>query len=123
MAKDRPGRMPQQQQQLFYALADPTRRNIVELLATNGEMSATDIYQNFTMSHPAVSQHLKVLREADLVHLEKRAQRHIYDLNPEAMRELSKWVEQMTELWDDQFDRLDKVLEQEKEKQRTRRNS
>jgi DNA-binding transcriptional ArsR family regulator len=102
-------------QQLFYALADPTRRNIIELLATNGEMSATDIYENFSVSHPAVSQHLKVLREADLVRLEKRAQRHIYDLNPDAMRELGGWVQKMTEMWDDQFDRLDEVLKKEKQ--------
>ncbi len=56
-------------QQLLYALAEPTRRNIVELLASKGRMSATEIYDNFTVSHPAVSQHLKVLLEAELVFL------------------------------------------------------
>ena len=101
---------------MFYALADPTRRNIVELLATNGQMTATDICNNFTMSHPAVSQHLRVLREAELVHLEKSAQRHIYSLNPDAIRELEEWVKQMTQLWDERFERLDEILEAEKEK-------
>jgi DNA-binding transcriptional ArsR family regulator len=98
-------------QELFHALADRTRRNIVELLATNGRMSATDICDNFAVSHPAVSQHLKVLREARLVRLEKDAQKHIYSLNPEAMREFQDWVTQMTDLWNERFERLDKLLE------------
>ncbi len=105
-----------ERQQLFYALADPTRRNIVELLATNGQMSATDIYNNFTVSHPAVSQHLRVLREAELVRSEKSAQRHIYSLNPDAIRQLEEWVKQMTQLWDGRFERLDRLLEEEKMK-------
>ena len=100
---------------MFYALADPTRRNIVELLATNGQMTATDICNNFTMSHPAVSQHLRVLRGAELVRLEKSAQRHIYSLNHDAIRELEEWVKQMTQLWDERFGRLDEILEAEKE--------
>lgn len=101
-------------QQLFYALADPTRRSIVELLATNGQMTATGICDNFSVSHPAVSQHLRVLREAELVHLEKSAQKHIYSLNPHAMRELEDWVEQTTRLWNERFGRLDRLLEEEK---------
>ena len=102
------------EQQIFHAIFDPTRRNILELLATNGQMSATEICTNFTMSHPAVSQHLKVLREAELVNLEKSAQRHIYSLNPAGMRELEGWVAQLTELWSRRFEKLDEVLEAEK---------
>jgi DNA-binding transcriptional ArsR family regulator len=101
-------------QQLFSALADPTRRNIMELLATNGQMAATDIYDNFSVSHPAVSQHLKVLREADLVHLEKSAQKRIYSLNPDTMNQIQDWIERTTRHWDQRFRRLDKALEQEK---------
>src|SRR5205085_12537252 len=59
---------------MFMALADPTRRRILELLATNGELSATALYEQFPVSPQAVSQHLKVLREAHLVEMEKRAQ-------------------------------------------------
>ena len=105
-------------QQVFSALADPTRRSIVELLATNGGMSATDIYNNFPVSHPAVSQHLKVLREADLVHLEKDAQRRIYSLNPQTMHSLETWIQRTTELWEESFERLDKLLEEEKKRSR-----
>lgn len=105
-----------QTQQLFYALSDPTRRSIVELLAANGQMTATGIYDNFSVSHPAISQHLRVLREAQLLSLEKDAQRRIYSLNPSSMRELQKWVARMTQLWDDRFVRLDAVLEEQKGK-------
>ena len=55
----------------FTALAEPTRRNIMEMLATNESLSATDIYKNFKASAPAISQHLKVLKTANLVRVEK----------------------------------------------------
>lgn len=108
-------------QQLFNALADPTRRSIVELLSSKGQMSATEIYQNFEMSDPAVSQHLKVLREAELVRIEKDAQRHLYSLNPRTMRSLEDWVRRATDLWDDRFDRLERVLGEEERKTKKRR--
>ena len=76
-----------------------------------GNMSATDIYRGFKASPPAISQHLKVLREAKLVCVEKRAQQRIYYINPEPMKELQKWIQQFAEKMEDQFLRLDKVLE------------
>jgi len=100
----------------FRALADPTRRKIIELLARNGELSATDICDEFHVTHPAISQHLKILREADLVRMEKRAQQRIYRINPEAMLEMEAWARQMTELWNQHFDALDKLLQVEKKK-------
>jgi DNA-binding transcriptional ArsR family regulator len=105
-----------ERQQLFNALADPTRRSIVELLATQGQMNATEIYENFDMSHPAISQHLKILREAELVQLEKNAQRHLYSLNIDAIHKLDDWVKQMTQHWDESYDRLDQILEAQKRK-------
>lgn len=103
-------------QQLFYALAEPTRRNIIELLASNGELSATDICDNFAVSPPAISQHLKVLREANFVRVEKRAQQRIYHINPDAMSEIEGWVQKMTKRYNARFDALDKILEAEKKK-------
>lgn len=103
-------------QQLFNALADPTRRTIIELLATNGQMTATDIYNNFEITDPAVSQHLKVLREAELVQIEKSAQKHLYSLNPKTMHSLQDWINRTADLWDDRFDKLDGVLDAEKRK-------
>ena len=98
----------------FTALAEPTRRNIMEMLATSGSLSATDIYKNFKASAPAISQHLKVLKTANLVRVEKRAQKRIYYVNPEPMRELEKWVHQFAAKIEDQYQALDRLLEREK---------
>jgi DNA-binding transcriptional ArsR family regulator len=103
-------------QELFNALAEPTRRSIIELLATKGRLSATDICDNFDISPPAISQHLKVLRDANFVRVEKRAQRRIYQINRDAMSELEGWVQKMTKRYDARYDALDKLLEAEKKK-------
>src|SRR6266567_3175892 len=70
---------------MFVALADPTRRHILELLASSGELPATAIYEQFPVSPQAVSQHLKILREAHLVEMEKHAQKRLYRLNPQTL--------------------------------------
>jgi DNA-binding transcriptional ArsR family regulator len=101
---------------IFVALADPTRRNILEILANSGELTATAIYEQFPVSPQAVSQHLKVLREAHLVEMEKRAQKHLYRLNPETLSQFETWVQQMQQRWSERFDALDTVLEREKKK-------
>ncbi len=98
------------------ALADPTRRNILELLATSGELAATAIYEHFPVSPQAVSQHLKVLREAHLVEMEKRAQKHVYRLNPQTLSQFEAWVQQMKQRSEERFAALDTVLEREKKK-------
>jgi DNA-binding transcriptional ArsR family regulator len=101
---------------IFYALADPTRRKILELLASRGELPATDIYANFAVSHPAISQHLKVLREANLVRMEKHAQQSIYQINPETVLELEDWSKQLAQQWNQRLDALDELLKVEKGK-------
>jgi DNA-binding transcriptional ArsR family regulator len=101
---------------MFMALADPTRRNILEILANNGELAATAIYQQFPVSPQAVSQHLKVLREAHLVEMEKRAQQRLYRLNPQTLSQFEAWVQHMQQRWSERFDALDTVLESEKKK-------
>ncbi len=100
----------------FSALADQTRRNIIEMLASNGQLSATEIFDKFPVSPQAISQHLKVLREANLVQVEKRAQQRIYQINPDAMVEVEGWAKQMRLGWIQHFDfdALDEVLEAEK---------
>ncbi len=80
---------------MFVALADPTRRTILEILASSGEFSATAIYEKFPISPQAVSQHLKVLREAKLVEMEKRAQKHLCRLNPQTLSQFEAWVQHM----------------------------
>lgn len=98
----------------FTALAEPTRRSILEMLAAEGNLSATDIYSKFKSSPPAISQHLKVLREAKLVRVEKRAQKRIYYINPEPIRELEKWIRQFADSMEERYQALDRVLEMEK---------
>src|SRR5215469_3127328 len=99
---------------MFVALSDPTRRAILEILAGRGELTATDIYEHFSVSPQAISQHLKVLREAKLVVMEKHAQRHLYRLNPETLSEFEMWVQRTRQRWEERFGELDKVLEAEK---------
>jgi DNA-binding transcriptional ArsR family regulator len=93
---------------IFAAIAEPTRRSIIEMLAQKGELSVADISDKFHSSPPAISQHLKVLLEAKLVRVEKRSRQRIYQINPSAMNELEQWVRR--------FDRLDKILQAEKRK-------
>jgi DNA-binding transcriptional ArsR family regulator len=99
---------------IITALAEPTRRTIIEMLARSGPLAATEIYEHFPVSPPAISQHLKVLREAKLVQMEKRGQQRMYRLNPGAMLELEGWARHLTHLWNQRFDALEKVLEASK---------
>lgn len=101
---------------IFQALAEPTRRNIIEIIAKNGELSASDIFNKFDVSHPAISQHLKVLRVSNLVMVEKRAQQRIYRINPKPLLEMEDWIEKMKKLWDKRFLSLEKLLTEEKKK-------
>ncbi len=100
---------------VYHALADPTRRHIVELLAAHKQLSATQISDKFNMSAPAVSQHLKILREAHVVDMEKRAQQRIYTINPLSIDEISQWIEKLKKRWEEKFSRLDELLKNEKE--------
>jgi len=93
----------------FLALADPTRRRIIETLA-DGESAFGDLADQFEMSRPAVSQHLKVLRESGLVSVRKDAQRRIYRLNAEGLDELEQWLESVRRFWSARLDDLERAL-------------
>src|SRR5215204_5187327 len=97
----------------FLALAEPTRRNIMEMLVSSGNLSASDIYKHFKATPPAISQHLKVLREANLVRVEKRAQKRIYYVNPEPMKELENWIKRFTKDMQERHDRLEVMLQKQ----------
>lgn len=101
---------------MFAALSDPTRRKILELLAKRGQLPATEISDQFPISAPAISQHLKVLRSAKLVLVEKCAQQRIYQINPDAILALEGWTNQLRRLWNQRFDAITQVLEEEKKK-------
>ena len=101
----------------FQALADPSRRKIIEILSQKGELQASDIYEYFDVSPQAVSQHLKVLREAELVTVEKQAQMRLYRVNPAAVVEVETWARQLRQLWEERFDAIERILEREKDKE------
>jgi len=86
---------------VFSALADDTRREIVRLVAKNGELTSTEISQNFKMSFPAISQHLKILKEA---------QKRVYSLNDSGMSEMEDWLLEIKNLWNKRLDHLDRYL-------------
>jgi len=100
----------------FQALADPTRRTIIEMIARKGQLNASDIYDKFDVSHPAISQHLKVLRITNILQVEKKAQQRIYKINTESLQEFENWISKMKSYWNARFDVLDEVLELEKKK-------
>ena len=96
----------------FTALADPTRRQIVESLAL-GETSFGEIADQFEMSRPAVSQHLKTLREAGIVTVRADAQRRIYRLSDDGLDEIDAWLNKVRQFWNQRLDRLEHLLVQE----------
>lgn len=100
----------------FCALADPTRRRIVETLAV-GETAFGDLAAQFAMSRPAVSQHLRVLREAGIVVARADAQRRIYRLDDDALDELDAWLARVRHFWNPRLDRLEQALANEEGEQ------
>jgi DNA-binding transcriptional ArsR family regulator len=98
----------------FTALAEPTRRDIIEMLADRGQLPASSIYRKFNASPQAISQHLKILRDTKLVLVEKRAQQRLYEVNPKAINEVEKWAQGIVLHWNERFDRLDKLLKEDK---------
>ncbi len=99
---------------VFDALADPTRRRVLQLLAGR-ELSAGEIAASFTVTRPAVSRHLRVLREAGLVHARRDAQRRVYGLDPKPLAELDSWLAGYRPFWGDRLDLLEEHLRRTKE--------
>ncbi len=93
----------------FAALADPTRRRIVELL-TDGERSAGEIAAQFATSRPGVSRHLRVLREHGLVHRREDGARRLYSLEPAPLAELDDWLARYRGFWTNRLDALDSEI-------------
>ena len=91
------------------ALSDPTRRAIVEMLAGK-ELPAGAIASRFEISAPAVSQHLKVLKDARLVTVRADAQRRLYSLNKDGFEEMDEWLSRIRRFWTRNLDALEKIL-------------
>ena len=93
----------------FEALADPTRRRILDLLREHPRLVG-ELADLLAISQPGISKHLRVLREVGLVNVRQDAQRRWYELRPEPLAEVDKWLESYRHLWDARFDRLDDYL-------------
>ena len=95
----------------FAALADPTRRAILARLAT-GEATVTELAQPFEMSQPGISKHLKVLERAGLISMDVDAQRRPRKLEPKRLQEAVDWIERYREIFEQNYQRLDALLEE-----------
>ncbi|MBK7009900.1 MAG: winged helix-turn-helix transcriptional regulator [Saprospiraceae bacterium] len=94
---------------VFQAIADPTRRAIIMLLAVSA-MTPNGLAEHFNSSRQAVSKHLQILTECDVVTPESRGREIVYHLNNQKMQEIEKWLEQFKQLMSKRFDQLDNVL-------------
>ncbi|MDB5246960.1 MAG: transcriptional regulator [Segetibacter sp.] len=94
---------------VFQAIADPTRRAILTLLAIQA-MTPNAIAEHFESTRQAVSKHIKILAESDLVKQEQSGREIYYHFNPQKMKEVDKWLEPFRQKWEDRFNQLDTVL-------------
>ncbi len=94
----------------FELLADPTRRRLLDELR-NGEQSVGALVERLKMNQPAVSKQLRVLREAGLASVRVDAQRRIYRLNPEGLREVDEWLAPYRAFWEERLDAMERTLE------------
>ena len=94
---------------IFQAIADPTRRAIIILIASQA-MTPNAIAENFNSTRQAVSKHLRILTECELVKQEQQGREIYYSLEINKMKEIDKWVEQFRKIWETRFNQLDTVL-------------
>ncbi|MGF1676479.1 MAG: ArsR/SmtB family transcription factor [Rivularia sp. (in: cyanobacteria)] len=95
---------------VFQVIADPTRRRILDLLLT-GEQPVKQLAEPFAISLPAISQHLQILCEAELVEMRKLGRQRLYKLKPEKLKQVSNWVANYEQFWQEKLDALSDYLE------------
>lgn len=97
---------------VFQAIADPTRREIIRLVA-HQPLNLNAIAERFEVSRPAVSKHIKILRECGLVIIKQNGRERYCEANLRSLSEVSRWIEQYREFWTSKLDALEKFLEEE----------
>ena len=102
---------------VFQAIADPNRRAILSLLASQ-RLTLNGVADNFRISRPAVSRHIKILKECGLVVVIPRGRERYCEVRFDRLNEVTQWVEQYRQMWEARFDRLDEVLSQMKKEKR-----
>lgn len=94
---------------VFQAIADPTRRAIITLIALQA-LTPNTISEHFDITRQAVSKHLRILTECELVEPKQQGREIYYQLNIHKMKEIDKWLEQFRKIWEKRFSQLDDVL-------------
>lgn len=105
---------------IFQAIADPTRRAIIALIALQA-MTPNAIAENFHTTRQAVSKHLRILAECELVTQEHRGREIYYSLEIDKMKEIDKWLEQYRKIWESRFEQLDELLTELKQQEKQER--
>lgn len=94
---------------VFQAISDPTRRAILTLLAA-GAMTPNALAEQFDTTRQAISKHIKILNECEMLEQEKAGREIYYQLKIDKMKEIDTWLEQFRKIWEDRFDQLDQIL-------------
>ena len=102
---------------VFQAIADPTRREIIGMIAKQS-LNLNAIAENFDVSRPAISQHIKILMECGLIVIKKQGRERYCEVKLQPLNQVADWVEPFRKQWADQFDALDNVLEEMKTKKK-----
>lgn len=96
---------------VFQAIADPVRRDIIELLANN-TLSVNEVAEKFEISRPAISKHLKILNECGIVHFKQAGRERICLIQPEELIPAFLWIKQYNKLWEDRIDSFEQYINQ-----------
>ena len=102
----------------FEVLAEPNRRRILDELR-HQERPVNDLVEILGISQPGVSRHLRILREAGLVEVRRDAQRRLYRVRPEPLREIDAWLQPYRQFWNDRLDALEAHLDRQKEREQS----
>lgn len=102
---------------VFQAIADPTRRQIINLIA-HKSMNLNAIAVNFDMSRPAISQHIKILTECGLISIKQQGRERYCEASLQQLSQVSSWIEQYRKLWDERFDAIENILDELKTKKK-----
>jgi DNA-binding transcriptional ArsR family regulator len=105
---------------VYFAIADPTRRALLLRLANEGEKNVTELLEPFSISQPAVSKHLRILREAKLVRSRQQGRVRLYAIEAGKLREVYDWVSHFEKYLDEKLDALGTYLDKQKRKRKTR---
>jgi DNA-binding transcriptional ArsR family regulator len=101
---------------VYFAIADATRRALLVRLAKEGERNVSDLLEPFSISQPALSKHLRVLREAKLVRSRKDGRERVYAIEPRKLRQVYDWVSHFEKYWDEKLDALGEYLDKKNRK-------